>query len=144
MKVLVLTSEPISAGQLHDALGGDADPRDAEVMIVAPALQEGRVKFWLSDSDEAIAKAQEVRRETVEQLGEAGSPPAATRVRAIRWTRSQMRCKRSRQIGSSSSPIPIPSSATARTSTPARSGSDSGCRSTRRRSRARPPNGTIS
>jgi hypothetical protein len=33
MKVLVLTSEPISAGQLHDALGGDADPRDAEVMI---------------------------------------------------------------------------------------------------------------
>jgi hypothetical protein len=72
MKVLALTSEPISAQQLRDALPDDVDPADAEVMIVAPALQENPIKFWFSDADAAIAKAEEVRRATLEQLGEAG------------------------------------------------------------------------
>lgn len=74
MKVLVLTSEPISAQQLRAALGSDAEPGDAEVMVVAPALQESGFKFWLSDADDAIARADRVRRESVEQLGEAGVP----------------------------------------------------------------------
>jgi hypothetical protein len=72
MKLLVLTSEPITAAQLRGAVGADVDPRDAEVMVVAPALHENPVKFWFSDADEAIAKAQEVRAETVERLGEEG------------------------------------------------------------------------
>ena len=72
MKLLVLTGEPISASQLRDALGTDTDPRDAEVMIVAPALQDNPVKFWLSDADEAIARAEEVRERTVETLGAEG------------------------------------------------------------------------
>jgi hypothetical protein len=66
MKVLVLTSEPISAGQLRDALGSDGDPSKAEVMVVAPALAGSAVKFWMSDADEAIARADRVRRESVE------------------------------------------------------------------------------
>jgi hypothetical protein len=74
VKVLVLTSEPISAQQLRNALGSDEDPGDAEVMVVAPALQESGFKFWLSDADDAIARADQVRRESVEQLGEAGVP----------------------------------------------------------------------
>ncbi len=72
MKVLVLTSESISAQQLRDALPDEFDPSDAEIMIVAPALQESPIKFWFSDADEAITKAEEVRRATVEQLGDAG------------------------------------------------------------------------
>ncbi len=72
MKVLVLTSEPISAQQLRDALSSDVDPSKAEVMVVAPALQESGLKFWLSDADDAIARADEVRRESIERLGEAG------------------------------------------------------------------------
>lgn len=71
MRLLVVTSRPITAQQLRDALP-DVDPRAAEVMVVAPALQESGVKFWLSDADEAIARAQQVRSETVEQLGEGG------------------------------------------------------------------------
>lgn len=74
MKVLVLTSEPISAEQLRDALGSQLDPAEAEVMVVAPALQKSGFKFWLSDADDAIARADAVRRESVERLGEAGVP----------------------------------------------------------------------
>lgn len=72
MKVLVLTSEPITAQQLRDALGSDGDPSDAEVMVVAPALADNALKFWMSDADEAIARAEQVRRESVERLGQAG------------------------------------------------------------------------
>jgi hypothetical protein len=74
MKLLVLTSEPISARQLREALPRDIDPAEAEVMVVAPALQESPFKFWMSDADTAIAHAEEVRRTTVEQLGEEGVP----------------------------------------------------------------------
>ncbi len=72
MKLLVLTSEPISVRQLRDALPGDVDPERAEVMIVAPALQENPLKFWFSDADEAIARAERVRQESVERLGAEG------------------------------------------------------------------------
>jgi hypothetical protein len=72
MKLLVLTSEPITADQLRDALPGDLDPAGAEVMVVAPALQESGLRFWMSDADEAIAQADEVRREAVDKLGEGG------------------------------------------------------------------------
>jgi hypothetical protein len=41
-------------------------------MIVAPALQKNPLKFWFSDADDAIARADEVRRESVERLGEEG------------------------------------------------------------------------
>jgi hypothetical protein len=72
MKLLVLTSEPITANQLRGALGTDADLADAEVMVVAPALAESGLRFWMSDADEAIAKADAVRRESVQELDQAG------------------------------------------------------------------------
>lgn len=75
MKVLVLASEPISAPQLSAALGGGRDPAldaDTEVRIVAPALHESALQFWLSDADEAIAKADAVWRTSVAKLGAAG------------------------------------------------------------------------
>ena len=72
MRLLVLASEPVSADQLRTALPGDADPADAEVMVVAPALHKSALRFWMSDADAAIARAEEVRAESVENLGEAG------------------------------------------------------------------------
>jgi hypothetical protein len=74
MRLLVLTSEPITADQLREAVGDGAHPEDVEVMVVAPALQEDALHFWLSDADDAIARADEVRRRTADQLGEAGVP----------------------------------------------------------------------
>jgi hypothetical protein len=73
MKLLVLTSEPISAEQLRSALGSDHEPaEDTEVMVVAPALHESALRFWLSDADEAISRATRVSRETVQELDKAG------------------------------------------------------------------------
>ena len=73
MNILVLTSEPISADQLREALGAQVDPtEDAQVMVVAPALHDNRLQFWISDADDAITRADAVRRESVEQLGDAG------------------------------------------------------------------------
>jgi hypothetical protein len=72
MKVLVLTSEPITAGELRSALGSGGDPSEAEVMVVAPALADSALQFWMSDADDAIARAEEVRRASVDRLGEEG------------------------------------------------------------------------
>src|SRR5436190_904543 len=58
-------------GELVQAALGD-DAREAEVMVVAPALHDSPVRFWASDSDEAIARAQEVQEESVERLEEEG------------------------------------------------------------------------
>lgn len=74
MKLLVVTSEPISATQLRGAVPEGIDVAQAEVMVVAPALQESGFRFWLSDADDAIAKADAVRRETLESLGSEGVP----------------------------------------------------------------------
>lgn len=68
-KILALVSEPISGDALRSALGEDAE--EAEVMVVAPAL-DSRTRFWTSDNDEAIARAEEVQQESVERLSEDG------------------------------------------------------------------------
>jgi hypothetical protein len=68
-RILALVSEPVSAEALRSVLGDEA--RAAEVMVVAPAL-DSRTRFWTSDNDEAIARAEEVQQETVERLAEDG------------------------------------------------------------------------
>ena len=45
-------------------------------MVVAPAFARSALRFWMSDADEAIAKADAVRRENVHELGESGIPAA--------------------------------------------------------------------
>ena len=77
MHVLVLTSEPVGAGDLSQALGESVTPEETEVMVVAPALHEDPLKFWLSDADEAIARADKVRRETLRELEQAGVAASA-------------------------------------------------------------------
>ena len=69
-KILALVSEPISGDALRSAVGDDV-PDDAEVMVVAPALNT-RAKFLMSDADEAIGRAEEVQEESVERLDEEG------------------------------------------------------------------------
>jgi hypothetical protein len=68
-KILALVAEPISGDALKSALGEGVG--QAEVMVVAPAL-DSKVRFWTSDSDEAIARADEVQQETVERMAEDG------------------------------------------------------------------------
>src|SRR5919206_862110 len=69
-KILALVAEPISADVLRSAVGPEAAD-DAEVLVVAPALNSKK-RFFLSDPDPAIERAQEVQEETVERLDEEG------------------------------------------------------------------------
>jgi hypothetical protein len=68
-KILALAAEPISGEALKSALGDGAE--DAEVVVVAPAL-DSRMRFWTSDNDEAVARAEQVQEESVERLEEEG------------------------------------------------------------------------
>jgi GABA permease len=68
-KILALVAEPISGDALRAAVGDDAS--DAEVLVVAPALNTKK-RFFLADPDPAIERAEGVQEETVERLGEAG------------------------------------------------------------------------
>jgi hypothetical protein len=69
-RVLALVAEPVSADALRSALGKERAER-AEVLVVAPALNS-RLRFWTSDTDEAIGRAEDVQEETVERFEEEG------------------------------------------------------------------------
>lgn len=71
MRILVLTSEAITAQQLRGALA-HGEHEQAEIMVVAPALNESGLKFWAADADEAIARAEEVRRQTAREFEQSG------------------------------------------------------------------------
>src|SRR3954453_15901930 len=69
-RILALASEPVSADALRAAVG-EQDANDAEVLVVAPALNS-RKRFFLADPDPAIERADAVQEETVERLDEEG------------------------------------------------------------------------
>ena len=69
-RILALASEPVSAEALRAAVG-DEVASEAEVLVVAPALNSRR-KFFLADPDAAIERADAVQEETVERLDEEG------------------------------------------------------------------------
>lgn len=77
VRVLAVTTEPLSAAQLREALPDGVDPADAEVMVVAPAVHESALRFWMSDADDAIARAEEVRQRTLARLSREGVPATA-------------------------------------------------------------------
>lgn len=70
MKILAVVSEPVDESVLRTALGDGA--RDAEVLVLAPALNDSALAYWVSDSDEAIERAEQVQEESVERLEETG------------------------------------------------------------------------
>jgi len=70
MRLLVVVEEAISAELLRSVARGLAP--DAEVLVVAPATTGSPLRFWVSDVDRAIARAEEAEVETVERLEEAG------------------------------------------------------------------------
>ncbi|HEX2161181.1 MAG TPA: hypothetical protein VHF88_05095 [Thermoleophilaceae bacterium] len=69
-KVLALAAEPVSGEMLKSAIGGD-HAEGAEVLVVAPALNS-KLRFWMSDPDAAIERAEAVQEETVERMSEEG------------------------------------------------------------------------
>jgi hypothetical protein len=76
MKLLVVTPEPIDAAALRHAAGPGTE--EAEVLVVTPATHQSGLRFWMSDADDAIAKAQATADETAELLEEDGLDAVAT------------------------------------------------------------------
>ena len=70
-KILALVSEPMSGEALKMAVGAE-EAEEAEVLVIAPALNESKIRFWASDPDGSIERAEEVAEETVERMDEEG------------------------------------------------------------------------
>jgi GNAT superfamily N-acetyltransferase len=73
-RVLVVANETVDSARLHETIlasVGDADAVDAEVVVVAPALND-RLRHWLSDDDGARRTAESRLGNAVESLGDAG------------------------------------------------------------------------
>ena len=70
MKLLVVTPEPVDADLLRATLGEEVE--GAEVLVIAPATNQSKLAFWVSDPDEAIHEAEVAQEETVERLEDAG------------------------------------------------------------------------
>jgi hypothetical protein len=69
--VLVVASEPVDPALLRDTLRHDLSPATA-VLVVAPALTSGRLRFWVSDTDAARARARRVEEASVAALRASG------------------------------------------------------------------------
>jgi len=69
-RILALVSEPVSGEALKSAVGKDV-AEQAEVLVVAPALNKSW-RFWMSDSDGAIERAEAVQEETVDRMDDVG------------------------------------------------------------------------
>lgn len=70
-RILALVSEPISGDALKQVIGAE-EAEEAEVLVVAPALNESKIRFWASDPDGAIERAEDVAEETVERMDAEG------------------------------------------------------------------------
>ncbi len=72
MRILVLAREAVDAARVRSALPGD-DLADAEVLVVAPAEEQSKLKFWMSDADDAIAEASERADQVADDLRSEGA-----------------------------------------------------------------------
>jgi hypothetical protein len=80
MHLLVLADGPVDAARVRAALPDEPDLEGARVLVVAPARNQSKLAFWVSDSDEAIADAQAVEEETIAAIEDAGAAVVAGEV----------------------------------------------------------------
>jgi hypothetical protein len=71
-RVLLVTTEPVSARQLGVALPDDVGPGDLAVLVVVPTLAATAREFHLADPTEAVEHAEQIARDTVTALRASG------------------------------------------------------------------------
>jgi hypothetical protein len=72
MRLLVLATDPVDAAAVRQALPGE-DLEGAEVLVVSPAVNDSKIAFWVSDSDEAIEDADAAGAQSAASLDEEGA-----------------------------------------------------------------------
>ena len=70
-RLLVISNETVESDVLHEAIVGLAGERDADVTVVAPALNS-RFRHWCSDEDGARHAAQARLERCLDRLGQHG------------------------------------------------------------------------
>src|SRR5918992_617194 len=71
-RLLVVTTVPVEAAVLRERVLQDANDRDSEVKIVAPAADVSPLQWLASDEDAAREEAHEVAERAAEGVGRAG------------------------------------------------------------------------
>lgn len=70
-RILVIANETADSPALPEVIGARAGGSQADVLVVAPALNS-RLRHWVSDEDEARRAAQERLRRSLEILNDSG------------------------------------------------------------------------
>lgn len=71
-RILVIANQTVAGRALLDEIGNRARGRDAEILVVTPALTASQLKHWASDTDAAVEAAAERLRRSLATLAEAG------------------------------------------------------------------------
>lgn len=77
MKLLVVASEPIDEAAV-ELITKDEMPD--EVRVIAPTLTGSALRYWMNDTDAAIAHSEHVVDASLDELDSAGIPAAAAPV----------------------------------------------------------------
>ncbi|MGH2958481.1 MAG: hypothetical protein ACRDKE_02670 [Solirubrobacterales bacterium] len=77
MKLLVVASEPINEDAV-ELITKDETPD--EVRVIAPTLTGSALRYWMNDTDAAMAEAERVVDESLNELADAGVPASAAPV----------------------------------------------------------------
>jgi hypothetical protein len=72
LRVLVIANETVAGNALLDEIGRRARQRPTEVLVVAPALIESRLKHAVGDVDEAAEQAHERLTRSLDRIKTAG------------------------------------------------------------------------
>ncbi len=79
-RLLIVAAEAIDGEQVRKAIAERAQGRDAEVRLVAPAIDQSKFEHTMGAVDEATTQARERLEHSAEELKRAGIEPRESRV----------------------------------------------------------------
>lgn len=71
VNILVVANKTCPCGALHEEVAARAGGQRADVLVLAPALNS-RLRHWVSDTDRAVAEAEERLELAIAELGLLG------------------------------------------------------------------------
>jgi hypothetical protein len=71
-RILVVANQTVAGKALLGEIRNRARGRDAEILVVTPALTRSQLQHWTSDVDEALAEAELRRERSVQAIESAG------------------------------------------------------------------------